>query len=247
MTPNLGPNVQAWVRMARRRVRMRKDLLCLIGGPERSGKSTLAYELGEAIDPTFGPDRMCFDQDELVQKALRLPPGSVIVLDEPIYGAWSGDAQSRENKNLAKFWTICGERYLIGIIIHPNKKKLDANFREHRCLWWMHVFERRDLTKSTFKAHKAVRNPYTEKTYWKALFTADYGPRNDPSFLEYQRRKSAFVARFGQTTTTDRQGAAADLEELSRIRVLLRDVPTWIQEAAPEDYQSRRRRYVRAK
>lgn len=221
-----------------------------LSGPPRSGKSNLAYQMGEELDPTFGPERMCLTGNDFIQQALELPPGSCLVLDEQGEGAWSTDFMKEETKLLTKFSAICGERYLIGIINSVYRKRLTSDFRDERCLWWFLIPERTTTTSNHFKAHRAIHNPYSGSVYWEPRFTGDYTPidaTTTPGWVTYEKRKHAYVQTYGEKAAPpdpvilERRTAVADL------KLKLADLPKWIREAKLEDYQGRRQTYVRRK
>lgn len=124
-----------------------EDAVIIITGPERKGgKSNTAGWLGSRIDPDFDESRMCFSGSDFMAKAIELPKGSVLVLDEAIQGGFSRDAMKKSNTDLAKFLIVAGERNLVTIICFPNIKFLDRYVKEHRAQYWI-LMERRGVGK----------------------------------------------------------------------------------------------------
>lgn len=131
-------NHERWINRLKTIKDRDEDAVILITGPERSGgKSNTAGWLASEIDPAFDETRMCFSGSEFMEKALELPKGSVIVLDEAIEGGFSRDAMKKSNTSLAKFLIVAGERNLVTIINFPNIKFLDRYVKEHRAQYWI--------------------------------------------------------------------------------------------------------------
>lgn len=65
-----------------------RNLLIVIAGPTGSGKSWASLSLASKLDPSFTADRIMFTPQDLLRTVkMKLPPASVIILDEAQIGA----------------------------------------------------------------------------------------------------------------------------------------------------------------
>lgn len=162
-----SPKLKAWVTQVRGLV-LNDDRDCWIlnTGDERGGgKSNLAYYIGKALSPRFGPKNMIFDTDDLMDAANHAERGDVLVLDEAINGAFALDWNSPQNKRFQKFGIVCGEKGLIIIINVPKKGLVGKYLRDHRAEYWIlnHTRQRKVF-------HRIRRSDYKDSVSWPKQF-----------------------------------------------------------------------------
>lgn len=207
-----------------KRIRNDDDLIIVITGDERKGKSTLAFLMASYMDPGFDPaDQMTFSGDDFSRVGSRLGKYRAVVLDEAIRGGFSRDAPTEANKKLAKFLTVCGERNLIGVICWPKLRWLDPILKEHRCKWNLHVEHRyRDHAVASLRLlrdDERVFDPPFE--VFKFPFPRASGPR----WEAYKAAKSQFVMEVGRGQDVRNTVRSAVLQNIrDRIRGKIRQV-----------------------
>lgn len=178
-----------WIQTLRGLHESDKDAVVVITGRERTGKSTMAWTLAKRIDAGFGPGRMVFTGRDFMQEATKLPKGAALVLDEAIQGGFSRDAMGDQNKALAKFLIVAGERNLVSFVLFPNLRWLDPYIAEHRARWWVLV-ERRGVA----LVHEMRRADYRgAKPSWKRLFRVNFNPVEGDDWGIYLKAKSKLV------------------------------------------------------
>lgn len=116
MTEVLG----RFVRIAKAAPQNNDDLLALVVGERRIGKSSLAFALGRKIDRTFNHTRMVFSFAQFRHLVYTLPRGSLIVVDECVEGFWSTDVVTPEGQEAEHLITVMGERGLIALFCLPD-------------------------------------------------------------------------------------------------------------------------------
>lgn len=132
-----------WMQRQAAYVRQDNDALVPVTGKRRRGKSTLAMYSAMIWDPDFNlQEQMAWTAKQFTLKARALPKFKPIILDEGIRGLMSMDALTEDNKHLAKFATIAGDRNLIAMLLIPNLKRFAGIFREDYCEWNLHVQRR---------------------------------------------------------------------------------------------------------
>src|ERR1041384_8164708 len=180
---------EAWIQTLAGLHKSDKDAVVIITGRERTGKSTMAWTLAKRIDESFGSARMVFTGRDFMQEATKLPKGAALVLDEAIQGGFSRDAMGEQNKALAKFLIVAGERNLVSFVLFPNMRWLDPYISEHRARWWVLVEKRGEAL-----VHEMRRADYRgAKPSWKRLFRIRFKPVDGPDWDTYLKAKSKLV------------------------------------------------------
>lgn len=214
--------IQAWMDDQVNRIHRDDDLILVVTGDERKGKSTLAFHLASYMDKHFEPGKqMTFSGDDFSRVASRLPKYRAVVLDEAIRGGFSRDAASDSNKKLAKFLTVCGERNLIGIICWPNIRWLDPILKEHRCRWNLHVERRyRDHAVAVLRLLREDERVYDPPM---EIFRFPFPRAEGGKWDAYRQAKSEFVVEVGRGQDVRRTVRTAVLQNIrDRIRPIIR-------------------------
>lgn len=181
------------------------DLVNLVTGAERTGKSAFSFTWGAITDYLhFDLNRIAFTSDQLVtlqSDPSQTPPGAWVSLDEGITGAMSWAAMSKPNRQIKEWLTVSGERNLNTCILIPNKRYADGFLDKHRAHLWWHVYERGHVL-----PHVPSRSPYSEKVFWKPLRPIPFpDPRDHPAlrplWMHYLQLKRDFTADQGEGTT----------------------------------------------
>lgn len=195
-----------WRREVRARLEADYDQIVLITGDERSGKSTLAFQLAHVLDPSFHLRRCVFQARDLIERANEASEGEVLWLDEAIKGGMNRDAMSKPNRELVRYFTVAGERNLCYLVLWPNINWLDSHLRDHRAHWWIHVEERGRAR--LFWPKK--EGPFRSKPYWEDLLGRPFTfPKVEGTgWRFYLAHKRRFVDETGRE-----YGSASEAEE----------------------------------
>lgn len=133
---------EPWFDECRRLVREETDYddIHVFSGEEGVGKSKAMRLIFRHLDPTFDLSRIHFTQDDFLNQAATLPPGSGIILDE-----WRGHkrlAMHGDRMEMLDFLKECrGLNLHIGIG-YPHITQLEGDVLYQRLRWWNHIPER---------------------------------------------------------------------------------------------------------
>lgn len=184
-----------WIQRIKQTPDTDNDTVIVITGKEGVGKSTFARWLAKHINPDFTTAWVVFSGTEFMELAVKLPPGSVIILDEATEGGYSRDAMTTRNKELTKFLMVSRQRRLTTIILFPNIRWLDPYISEHRAAYWALV-ERRGLA----LVHRARRADYKgAKPSWVKMFRTGFNREEGEDWNAYLARKAAMVTGAART------------------------------------------------
>lgn len=127
------PRVEDWIRECRRIPGGDEDNLILFTGQVRSGKSTFAYQVLKALDPTFGPHRVAFRIKDFLILAKSTPAGGAILLDEA--NLFATETMSKITKLFFEHLKDCGAlNQHIGICF-PWREKFHNGIKTYRLRW----------------------------------------------------------------------------------------------------------------
>lgn len=208
-----------WMDRQAAHIRRDNDLLLPITGKRRRGKSTNAIWWAMYWDPTFDlNEQMAWTAKQFTVKARALPKYKPMILDEGIRGLMSMDALTEDNKHLAKFATIAGDRNLIGMLLLPTLKRLTGIFREDYCEWNPHVQRRGQAVLRRLKDDE-------ERVYDRPMDVVPYTFGQLPVKLEQEYRglKHEFQERFDDGQAWDTEATLrADIK--ARLAPLVRNL-----------------------
>ncbi|KKL67349.1 hypothetical protein LCGC14_2135890, partial [marine sediment metagenome] len=123
------------------------DLVIIVDGKERVGKSVFTLQQAKYLDPTFNIDRICFTAEEFLKQIREAPQGSVVMFDESFRGLSSKGSQSRINKEIVQALMEVGQRNLIIFIVLPTFFLLEiyaAVLRSHALI---HIYRIKGMNK----------------------------------------------------------------------------------------------------
>lgn len=133
-------------------ITMRKkdwDVVLVIDGLERSGKSVLAQQIAKYLDRELTIDQITFTPQEFRTQIEKSKKGRAIVLDEAITGLFSRQAMHSTNVELVKCFAQCGQKNLVLIVVLPSFFILDSYIAIHRSRALLHIYTR-DLDRGYF-------------------------------------------------------------------------------------------------
>lgn len=108
------------------------DIITIIDGLERSGKSTLAHQLALFVDPSYTLERTVFNPIEFERAVDKAKIGQAIVFDEAHMGLTRRSSQSVVTKTLINKLTVIGKKNLFIFVLLPSFYELDKYVAVHR-------------------------------------------------------------------------------------------------------------------
>lgn len=128
--------IQAWLQKD-------QDCIGIVDGSPGLGKSTLAQQLANRVDPTFKtaiPPRICMDMPTLQKTILEAKPGSAIIFDEALNGLNIRRTMSSLNVILTSLMAECRQKRLFIVLCLPSIFDMDRSIAIHRALFLIHVY-----------------------------------------------------------------------------------------------------------
>lgn len=180
------------------------DVILMITGKRRRGKSNCANAIHLAVDPEFPVENVGFTLEDFFKIFAENPYA------DPDNGIWpqvaadeSGFAMNARNWNesiqrhLEQKFEIGGIKRQIVSLTLPHRKKLDSAIREDMAMYSIHVMlyeGRRGLA----VLREGIENEFVQEMYWPALCVFRFGalsksPETRPWWERYDARKKAFV------------------------------------------------------
>lgn len=160
-------------------------------GGEGTGKSALALEMAEYVDPEFSVDQIVFSAEEFISTATSLDPFQAIVFDEGIDALYSRNAMKKENKQLIQFLRQCRELNLFIIINMPSWREMDKSIRYNRTKTvgravsqgWAHFYRSDSIGDITYDSNSGMKWPDPD---WKDAWP---NPTEKELWKEYKKKK----------------------------------------------------------
>lgn len=156
------------------------DLIILVDGPERSGKSTLAQQCAAVVDPTFNISRVCFTPNEFQKTITEAEPGQAVVYDEAYTGLNSRGTMSVINRALVSMLAEIGQKNLIIFVVMPTFFDLDKYVAIWRSKVLLHVYTGEKFQRGFFAAYNETTKKYL---YIEGKKFYEYKGRVKPNFF----------------------------------------------------------------
>jgi hypothetical protein len=133
-----------------KKIKKDNDHVICIDGKPGAGKTTLGVQIAKIIDPTFCSERICFEPDEFMEKAIGAKKYQVVLLDEA-YRSWAStksltDLTFRLNSMMMEI----RQKNLVFIIILPFFFNLNKTIALGRVDTFIHVYTRPDGRRGNF-------------------------------------------------------------------------------------------------
>lgn len=167
--------------MAKKTIKKDWDMIFIVDGPERAGKSNITQQIALYCDPTFNLDRVVFTPKQFEEAVLNAEPFQAVVWDEAITGADATQTVTNIWKVLKKLMVQMGQKNLyVFIVIHSF---FDLN--KYLALWrtraLIHVYHDK-FERGYFQFYNEERKKYL---YVKGK-----------KFYEYKLGRPNFIGRF---------------------------------------------------
>jgi len=128
------------VRIIKRMLKKKWDVVGIIDGREGSGKTTKGFQLCKLVDPTFDIDRVVFSEKQFDETIINSKPGQAMCLDEGMNVFFSRTTMSSTNIAGVRILAECRKRNLFLLIILPSFFELDRYVSLHRSSFLLHVY-----------------------------------------------------------------------------------------------------------
>jgi hypothetical protein len=158
------------------------DLIFLVDGAERSGKSALAQQCAVIFDPDITINQICFTPQEFRKCVLDAKPYTVVIYDEAYTGLTSRGTMSVINRTLVSLLAEIGQRNLIIFVVMPTYFDLDKYVALWRSRALLHVYTGENFERGYF----AFYNVDNKKTLYI----------DGKKYYDYKRVKPNFYGRF---------------------------------------------------
>ena len=173
------------------------DFLLTIVGRERIGKSSLALEIAQRVDPKFTVDQVVFDIPALYEQVYKLDKGQVVIIDEGATAFFAREAMNTNVKEGIKLLTVMGERNLLTILCVPSFFIVDKYIRQHRVAGLIKVTKRgRFKFWSRRQLNASHYNSKANSYAWAdPCFVDSFGKPSGKLWEDYKEMKSKYLAQ----------------------------------------------------
>lgn len=140
----LEDNLITFANILKKRAERDWDATVAISGEEGVSKSTLAFWLGQEIDPKFEFERnelFAVEIKDILEK-ITDPKIRAIIGDEAIKWLYKRNWQTRGQTFINQLYTLCRKENKITILCIPRFVDLNEYFRNHRVKYWIYCIHR---------------------------------------------------------------------------------------------------------
>lgn len=164
------------------------DMVCVIDGMERAGKSVLAMQIAKFFDESFCLERVTFTGAEFRKQVRDADRFQAVVLDEGMTALFSRASMSKGNINIVRLLAEIGQKNLYIIIVLPSFFVLDMYAAIHRSRFLIHVYSKK-LTRGFFQFYNMERK---KNLYFMGK-----------KFYDYRKGRPNFFGRFANQYAVD--------------------------------------------
>jgi len=129
-----------------------EDMVIIIDGRERSGKSVLALQIAAYLDPSFDSKSVCFTTASFV-KFIRDNEKRAVVFDESIVGLHASRSMERQTIFLDELLAQSGQKNLITILVVPFFFELTRRTAIGRSQFLIHVYRDASFTRGHYRVY----------------------------------------------------------------------------------------------
>ena len=157
------------------------DLVFVIDGPERAGKSKRARQIGkycaEKLGSTFNDNNIKFDLKSYLDFSIESPEYTVCILDEARNVLNRKSSMSKANRKFTNYISECAKKRQVHIICLPAYHDLDRYIVLWRMKFVMHIrkwYDKDDSTNSGYKLSRGEYKLYMNDNYLKDCYNYPY-------------------------------------------------------------------------
>lgn len=167
------------------------DCIGVVDGPEGSGKSVMAQQVGAFLDKNhkIKPSQVVFTPEGFRKAVLDAEAGKVVIWDEARGGLNRRRAMSATNNAITDMLAEIRQKNLFIIMVLPTFYDLDKNVALWRSRWLIHVFVKAEPETKTLK--RGFYRFYSRKSMTLMYCKAEYS-----RFYAYPARLGAFTSSF---------------------------------------------------
>lgn len=198
-------------------LRIRKGFfnVFIVWGPTRTGKSTLVFQIANALATELGgtftaKDNIFFSSKDIVDVGKKGVKNCIYVLDEASFDGKGVNWQNKDQQNLIKLFNTAAKYNQTYFLILPNLEELKSTFiRDDHSIGIQIGYNKRTLDRGWFRLYSKTQ--FLGK-YWKlvnkhyadaqtSLYSYQGKFNEDLSFLdveEYNRKKDEAIQRLGE-------------------------------------------------
>lgn len=178
------------------------DNLLIIDGMERSGKSTLARQIGYYLaykrGVPFSEKNIFFDADSMMKFAEENRK-QVIIWDEGAFEGMAQDWQNKQQQKLVKFLMTAAKYYHDYIFIIQKISKYNSYIAESRSLALIRVYAKDMIDKGYFKSYSHEQKNIVARIERKNLsskkirpdFFGRFGDEPQPALIDVEKYEKA--------------------------------------------------------
>jgi hypothetical protein len=134
------------------------DMVIIVDGIERGGKSLFTQQLAYYVDPTINLDRIVFSPKEFEQACINAGKYQAIIWDEAITGANIRETMNGINISIMKMLGQIGQKNLFIFLVLPTYYDLDKYVALWRSRILFNVYVKGYNDRGYFKAYKSRKN-----------------------------------------------------------------------------------------
>lgn len=174
------------------------DMVGIVDGRERSGKSTIAQQIASYLDVhrELFLSRIVFNADEFMAATKKLPKGSVIIWDESRLGLGSATASTLQNKIITQHLTEMGQYNLFVILVLNSFYDLNRYSAVWRAQWLVHTYIIADTERKRWRRGHYM---FYNRQQMINLYQNDIYRR----FYKYPRNHASFTDKFPKKYIVD--------------------------------------------
>ncbi len=210
------------------------DFKMLISGDgmTRTGKSTIASQIAQYLDPTFAEnykDRMIFDGEKLIDIAYTIGKNKALVYDEAKAGLDSKKQMEQYTKKLLDFFSQCGSLNHMLIVVLPEYFELPKSIAMTQSIFLLNCYARNGFERGYFEFYNRKDKRYlyvkgtkyfdytSQRPTFKGTFT-NYVPFNRKT---YEALKSETLNKIRKRENVGKIKEEKDLHK-NRVRLLIK-------------------------
>lgn len=159
------------------------DCICLVDGPRRGGKSTIATLMAYVYsNGKMSVNNYARGTEDASERIKELPDESPLIIDEGSLVLSSKDVLAKEQKKLMKIIDVCGQKNLFLIVVLPFIFELNFSIVS-KARFFVHIYTDENLNRGRFG-------------YWgekKIAFLYSVGKKN---YYSYSKPEADFIGKY---------------------------------------------------
>lgn len=199
-----------------------EDYVLVIDGEERSGKSTLAQQIGKYVDNSLTITRVCLSPDEFRTAIVNAEPHQCVIFDEAYGGMGSAGVLSETNRIIKGMVMEMGQKNLFVIIVLPTFYLLDKYVALFRARGLLHVFRSKGQ-KGYWRFYNKKKKRILYLSKGKQTYSYDYATTRIRSFrsgrfygkyvideMKYRQKKRDSLVKTYKSTKSEKYNEQRD-------------------------------------